>query len=313
MHAKFSKLSAVFDLAAAQGGVVSTAQLRRLGATQSVLRRLTRDRILHRITRGVLCVDSHITFEGRAWTAILLGGPDAVIGGAAAARLAGLTDAEPDIILTFVGDRDISNRPGWVFVRSSRRGRGEPARTDVADTVLELCSRAPSADEVVSLLADAVSGRRTTVSRLRESLAGRPTIRQRAVIADVLGDVADGVHSPLERRYARSVEAAHGLPRGLRQVHSAHGHRGDVLYREYGVLTELDGRAHHLGRAALDDVDRDNAFLLEGVITLRFGWRQVVGDPCGTAQVVGDALAARGWPGLVRPCRRCRGLAAWAA
>lgn len=313
MHPKFANLAAVFDLAAAQGGVVSTGQLRELGATQSVLRRLTRDRVLHRVIRGVLSVDSTVSFEGRTWVAILLGGPGAVIGGAAAGYLAGLKVAEPDTIVTFVGDRDVSNRPGWVFVRSGRRGRGDPPRTEVADTVLELCSRAATTDEVVSLLADAIAGRRTSVPRLRQRLAELPTLRRRALIAAILGEVSNGVHSPLERRYARDVEAAHGLPRGRRQVSSGRGYRGDVLYEECRLLVELDGRAHHLGRAAIDDVDRDNAFLLEGVSTLRLGWRQVVGDPCGTALLVGEALSRRGWSGVTGRCRRCRRAGQWAA
>ena len=94
---------------------------------------------------------------------------------------------------------------------------------------------------------------------------------------------------------------------------SGRGYRGDVLYEECRLLVELDGRAHHLGRAAIDDVDRDNAFLLEGVSTLRLGWRQVVGDPCGTALLVGEALSRRGWSGVTGRCRRCRRAGQWAA
>ena len=65
-----------------------------------------------------------------------------------------------------------------------------------------------------------------------------------------------------------------------RQLSPLSGYRGDVWYSEYGVIIELDGRAYHRGQTALDDMDRDNDHQLVGVVTLRFGWRQVAVAPC---------------------------------
>jgi hypothetical protein len=35
---------------------------------------------------------------------------------------------------------------------------------------------------------------------------------------------------------------------------------------------------------------------------LRYGWRDVVGDPCGVAAQVAVLLTARGWSGTPQPC-----------
>ena len=126
------------------------------------------------------------------------------------------------------------------------------------------------------------------------------------MLAAVVADVATGAYSLLEVRYLRDAERAHGLPRSHRQVRAAIGSRHcyrDADYVEYGVLIELDGRLGH--EAAWDrwaDMDRDNAALANGALTIRLGYRQVVGTPCRAAIFVAEVLRGRGWPGVLRPC-----------
>lgn len=53
-------------------------------------------------------------------------------------------------------------------------------------------------------------------------------------------------------------------------------------------------------------MSRDNDHTLLGLVTLRFGWRHVIGiEACTTAQMVASALVNRGWAGPLLPCRRC--------
>jgi hypothetical protein len=181
--------------------------------------------------------------------------------------------------------------------------------------VLRIASRAPDDHSAIQTLADAVQSRRTTAERLTRALDERVRLRRRALIQSVLADIDAGACSTLEVGYLRLVERAHGLPVGLRQARaSVHGpiYR-DVLYETYGQIVELDGRLFHdNARARHRDLDRDLSAALEGLRTVRLGWGQVHGDPCGTALRVGELLRRGGWPGHPHPCPRCAGSASTA-
>ena len=79
-------------------------------------------------------------------------------------------------------------------------------------------------------------------------------------------------------------------------------YRRDIDYGEYGVVVELDGRRGHAGVGALRDAARDNAALLAGRVTLRYGWWDVKCNPCGSALQVATVLQARGWTGAPTSC-----------
>jgi hypothetical protein len=114
------------------------------------------------------------------------------------------------------------------------------------------------------------------------------------------------VASPLELRYARDVERAHGLPPGLRN-RPERGPQGktryhDVRYPEFGTVVELDGREAHPGDEAFRDLYRDNVLAAAGDQVLRYGWRDVTCRTCASAFQVGTLLARRGWTGHLRKC-----------
>ncbi len=248
-----------------------------------------------------------------AWGGVLLGGPSARLGGAAAAHLHGLTDP-PDQVVVLVSRevRRVSRAP-WVFVqdRAARRPpAGAPPRLRVEDAVLDL---AADLDErgVVGLVTQAVQTRRTTTAALRRRLHERGHVRHRALLAALLGDVAEGAESPLELGYLRTVERPHGLPRGSRQLRNRHGHVRDVGYRAYGVVVELDGRLGHEGRGRFKDMWRDNLAVVVGEVTLRYGFADVHDRPCEVAVQVAQVLGNRGWTGLGRSCPRCRSARLW--
>jgi very-short-patch-repair endonuclease len=122
-----------------------------------------------------------------------------------------------------------------------------------------------------------------------------------------LADVAAGAHSPLELRYLRDVERAHGLPSGSRQhavVRSGGRYFDDVRYPEYGVTVELDGRVAHPDEACWRDMRRDNSSVLAGRRVLRYGWADVAGRPCAVAAQVVAVLRAAGWRGAPHGCHR---------
>jgi hypothetical protein len=119
-----------------------------------------------------------------------------------------------------------------------------------------------------------------------------------------LGDLAAGAQSPLELRYLKDVERAHGLPPGVRQRRLA-GRTVrwiDVDLEEFGVRVELDGRVGHVEEGAFRDRVRDNAATVSGRATLRYGWVDVVGSPCAVAAEVAQVLRRRGWAGQLVAC-----------
>lgn len=292
-------------LAAVQGGVLSRRQLLEQGIGRAALARMLADGILGALTPGVYTLGPGSGWLGRAWAGILIGGEGAVLGFEAAGHLHGLVKHEPDEV-TVCAPLFHVNRLGWRFLRARRTSTGEPPRTDVEATVLDLCSDKDE-DQIAALLADAISGRQTTAKRLLAELAQRGRQPSRGLLRDILGDVTSGAHSALERRYLVNVERRHGLPVATRQAHAGRGHRTDAWYREYRLLVELDSKLHHNGSAGFRDVGRDNDHALEGLLTLRFGWGQVSGvTACQTALLVGQVLMSRGWEGPIQPCQHCK-------
>lgn len=274
------------------------------GIADRQIRRFLDEGWWHRVARGVYSVGPP-SWLGYAWAGTMLGNQSGVLGLDAAAHLLGLTPHPPDVIHVFVGEDDhVQPRGPWRFVRAERVGMGSPRRTRPSDTVLDVSQRMrPQA--VVGLVTDAVSRRLTTPDSLLIALDGRKRHRHRALISDLVAEVGKGAQSPLEIYYLRDVERAHGLPEASRQAHVGTPALTDAWYRQFGTIVELDGRAYHSGSKAFDDMRRDNRHLLNGQVTLRFGWAQVVGDPCEVARQVGEVLMSRGWTGSPVRCAHC--------
>lgn len=290
-------------LAARQGGVFSVSQAAAHGVTRQATRRLRRDGHWHGIAPGVLATSDAPEWLGWAWAGVLqaTGG---VLGGAAAAHLWGLCP-QPTTIDVWSTSQVRRGSGPWRFRRGERLGTGCPPRLKIERAALELCGMVPEA-EAVRILAGAVGTRRTTAERLRLQAEQLPTLGNRRLVLEVLGDVVVGVESPLERRYFHDVERAHRLPPSMRQFSASIGTRSDVAYPDHGLLIELDGRVWHQGLAAWADAQRDNQHVVAGFRTLRFTWHAIVDDPCRVAALVAGALRTRGWEGSLRNCPRCR-------
>ena len=178
-------------------------------------------------------------------------------------------------------------------------------RTSVEDTVLDLVAAARTFDDAYGWISAAVGRRLTTPELLGKALATRSRMRWRGWVTAALQDAADGVHSPLERRYVHGVERAHGLPPARRQARRRHGSGNrylDNLYEPFGLCVELDGNAAHPAEGRWRDTRRDNANLAQGARTLRYGWPDVTEYRCRTAAEVAEVLRSQGWTGTLRRC-----------
>ena len=297
-----------------QCGVIASWQAEPAGLNPRRVESMVRDGHWQRLHYGV-----YATFTGEPsrsavlWAAVLRTGRHSILSHETAAELDGLIDKRSKLLHVTV---PMSGRPrpipGFVLHSSRRilevRHPGLlPPRTMIEETVLDLSEDAGSFDDVVALLARACQRRLTFPWMLRDRAQMRARLRWRTEILQALADVEAGVHSPLEYRYLRDVERAHGLPPAERQARAAQGGRTihqDVFYRQYGVVVELDGRASHAD-SRLQDNRRDNAAAARGIITLRYGWPDVTEHSCDTASEVAQTLARRGWSGALKRCRRC--------
>lgn len=301
-----------------QRGIVDTAQTRQVRIPVKAVRHRLESGRWRRMHRGVYATfTGEIPREAKLWAALKRAGTGAMLSHETAAELHGLTDRPSRHIHITVSRsrRPAQQKPirGVVIHRSDvSRPQRLPEwllpRTRVEDTVLDLVAAAATFDEAYSWVSRAVAERLVAVPMLRAALADRTRMRWRAWLTDALADAEDGVQFPLERRYARDVERAHGLPKAVRQARSTLGsrtHYKDNLYEKYGICVEIDGPTYHRAGQVQEDKDRDNLNLAAADIkTYRFGPVNVTERACESAAMVAESLRRNGWKGQPHPCRR---------
>jgi hypothetical protein len=213
-------------------GLVTTAEAllpRERGGlelTQRALRWRVDSGRWQRLHNGVyLMGNGRVDWPARAAAALLAYGDAAALCDRSAGFLQGLVSDPGDVIHVLVPR---AARPhhhtGTRLHRSDRRRviSGWPPRTAYETTVLDLAT-SPRADDLASLLATALRGRRTTEARLALALKDFRTHPQRRLLTDLLGASAAGSVGALEVRFGRDVLRRHGLPEGGRPVPSSRG------------------------------------------------------------------------------------------
>ena len=244
--------------------IVGRRQAVRNGVTGSAVGRRIRSGAWQRLHRGTYATFSGVPpREARLWAALLRAGSGAVLSHETAAEVHELIDKPAARIhITVPISHDPARRTPirGVTIHRSRNVASEPLppwqlpRTPIAETVLDLIESAKTTDDAFALLARAVGRDFVDAAMLRESLSARKRMRRRPWLLEALTDVADGVMSPIELRYVRDVERAHGLPSARRQTRREldSGVRFlDNFYEAYKLCVEIDGRLHPSARAEM--------------------------------------------------------------
>jgi hypothetical protein len=253
-------------------------------------------------------------------------GDGAALSHETAAEVYGLRQVDPDEPVHVLAPhaRKVAAAP-WIRVHRTRLPQPERARqmaglppvTCIEDTVLDLVDQSRRRGAAVGLILDACRLRLTSPERLRAAMGKRRRVRHRPLVKALCADYREGVTSPLEHKYRKDVEKAHGMPVGTRQQRDRSGTSQvyrDVDYLGFATLVELDGRRGHEGAAAsFRDRKRDNASVVSGRTTLRFGWMDVVTAPCSCAAQVAAVLARNGWTGELQACGPACSAAPWVA
>jgi hypothetical protein len=225
----------------------------------------------------------------------------------------GLTERRcPVIHVTVPANRRVKPPQGVAIHYSSfdyprwQPQRGTPPHTFYAETIVDLVAAADNLDDVIAWISRGVARNLVGAAQLKAAARARRRFRWRNQIDEVIEQVAGGTHFPLEFRYDRDVERAHGLPTAMRQAkfRKPDGSRGfrDRYYEKYGLIVELDGREFHPEEQRGQDRARDNEAAATAGATLRYGWADVNRTPCETAAQVYRALRKRGYPGTIRLC-----------
>ena len=192
--------------------------------------------------------------------------------------------------------RSTFDYPRW------RPQRGVPPHTFYAETIIDSVAAADNLDEVVAWVSRGIARNLLSDTQLKAAVARRAESSAGAnQLDEVIECVAGGSHFPLEFRYDRDVERAHGLPAAKRQAKfvKPDGSRGfrDRCYDKYGLIVELDGNEFHPAEQRGQDRARDNEAAATTGATLRYGWADVDRTPCETADQVYRALRKRGYLG----------------
>lgn len=294
---------ALAELAGAQHGVVSLAQLRGVGLSDSGVRARVRTGRLHCVHRGVYAVGHpRLTRRGLWMAAVLAGGPGAVLSHRSAAALhdlrrsdrrtvdvsapRGRSRAGLDVHRSLVGDEDRACVDGIPC-------------TSVARTLLDLAEavdragleRAVDRAEQVRLL---------DVRAIEEVLARANGRRGVGVLRSVLARFDPQrarTRSELEQRFLRLCDRA-GVPRP--RVNHLVDVAGETVEVDFAwprrrLAVETDGHAFHGTRRSFEaDRRRDQRLRRAGWETLRFTWRQVVEEPVESGAILVAVVNARG-------------------
>ncbi len=262
--------------------MVSREQLLACGVHRRRIERALRDGRLHRIHRGVYAIGhTALSQEARWMAAVLAAGPGTVLSHRSAAHLWGISSRSPSLV-------EVTTPRSTRNVRSvtvHRTRRLEPSDHTTRDGI-------PT----------------TTLKRTLVDLAGSPAFDRALHQAEILFGAqelsaaripgrklapsdADRSRSALERDFKRLCRR-HGIPPPENNVRIA-GFEVDFLWRDAGLVAEVDGWRFHRPRHAFEtDRRRDAVLVREGMRAVRFTHRQVTQHPHEVAATLRAALAS---------------------
>jgi uncharacterized protein DUF559 len=273
--------------------VISIAQLRDIGLTDSAIHKRAASSRLYRVHQGVYALVPRklLSREGLWLATVLSCGPGAVLchqSGAALHELRPSSNPRIDVLVA----RRIHHRPGLRIHTSATLTpadittvRGIPCTT-VARTLLDLADVLPR--RAVERACDQAETLQTfDLSALQEQIARHGTRRGAAVLQAILDEHYIGrtpTWSVLEERFLALSRAA-GLPDPEVNAFIDPGDgepaiRVDFAWRQRRLAVEADGRETHLTHQAFErDRRRDQRVTAAGWRIVRSTWRQIRDTP----------------------------------
>jgi very-short-patch-repair endonuclease len=284
-----SRERAIVDLVARQEGVVTHAQLAKLGVGRRTLDRWLASGRLRAVHRDVYGFGPRpLTKRGKWLAAVLAMGPGAFLSHESAAALWGLAGDRPKVHVNAPRGRQV--RPGrrsGIKVHRCKFAADEVTAHDgipvstVARTLFDLAERS-APHELKSAWDEADRLKRLRVPEVACVYElGRGRRRARAALKPFLlaeARYVEDTASPLEDRFAAFV-VDHRLPPPQTNVF-IDGDEVDVLWPEARLIVELDSWEFHAHRAAFEkDRNRDTDHLLADYRTIRVTHGRLSDEP----------------------------------
>ena len=302
----------------AQSGVVSRQQARDAGWPEATIDERLRSGTWRRVHRGAYATfTGDISREARLWAAVLSVGPGATLSHQTAAEIHGLIDKPIRQIHISVPEE---RRPGQhkklpgVTIHRSRclvpewQPPWHLPRTTVEDTVLDLIAAARTFDDAYGWISRAVGRQLTSPQSLSKALA--------APDEDALARLDHRRDQGRRRRrrtprWNATTSTAWNAPtaclqRGARPSEGTAAGPGTwtTCTRSTASASSSTELAAHPAEGRWRDTHRDNANLVQGTETLRYGWPDATEHRCqplsrsppscagmaGRARYVGAAL-----------------------
>jgi hypothetical protein len=254
-----------------------------------------------RLLPGVyLTVTGTVRQDQREMAALLYAGPRSLITGVAAVRRHRLSAPGPDLIDVLIPWGRQRQSTGFVRMHRTRRmpDRGyltgkiwfAQAPRAVADATRSLTRF----DDVRQVVCAAVQQRACTIAELTEELQAGPPAGA-AWFREALAEVGDGVRSVAEADH-RILILRSDLPKPMfnARLFDADGvfiAMTDAWWKEAGVASEVDSRAHHLSAADQDRTsERHDRLIAHGIFALHFSPKRIKTDPAGIISELRSAI-----------------------
>jgi hypothetical protein len=275
-----------------------------LGFTHSAIAHREREGRLWRRYRDVFAVGrAQLTTKGEWMAAVLACGDGAALSHLSAAELwaiwEGVRPRWPHV--SVAGRAGRKRRRGIVVHRPASLGSDDLTERDAIvvttldRTLIDLAARLDRR-ALHKILRGAERLHKLDLRRLRASLDAHPktavgVARLRRAINTYVPETA-GTEGEPEAAFL-DLCATHGLPLPETQVPIGH-YRADFLWRDLGLVVEIDDRASHDGYIAFhDDRVRDRAMKAAGLDVLRFTSNEVMRERAKMVRELRTARAAR--------------------
>lgn len=289
---KVSFISAA-EIARAQNGRITTAQLRDCGFSRGSVQAAVRAGRLHRVHTGVFALGHRAPSRVADWhAAVLACGPGAVLSHRSAATAYGIRDGVGPRVDVTVDPSSHRRRPGIAVHRATLLEFERGIWSDIpisspSRTMVDLAHALSDPEEIEWAL------RQLQYRGLFDRAALELSNRRRP--SRVLGRFLDDLtrtDSRLEVAFMHRVVGRHRLAPPLCQQ-KIEGFRVDFVWTAERVIVETDGRAHDEPSMRAADAIRDNLLGLAGYLVLRYRWADVHRHHARTAAQIAQALMNR--------------------